>query len=124
MKHLLLVLFLLITAAVGAQEIGTIRGNITDAAIGSEPLMMASVSLKDTAWNTRTNFNGNFVFTDVPAGEYTLQVRFLGYTSLEKKIIITDKALVEITTSLEAKSFATDTALSQMGNATTSTFLR
>ncbi|KAA2219075.1 carboxypeptidase-like regulatory domain-containing protein [Maribacter flavus] len=94
----------LFTTLMYAQVTGSVRGKILDSEMFNEPLLMASVSLKNTDWSDQTNFNGNFEITDVAPGEYIMEINFLGYESLEVPIKIKEDEQLEILESLKAKT--------------------
>ena len=73
---------LLISFAAQAQD-AAIRGHIYTAKTG-EPVIFANVVLMDTNYGTTTDENGFFTFAGIEAGEYTLQVSYIG---LEEKSI-------------------------------------
>ena len=53
-----------------------------------EPLIFATVSLKDTNIKEQTNFHGNFEISGIPNGTYTLRVGYLGYESKEIQVLV------------------------------------
>lgn len=103
MKQLLIAFITLTSTISFAQSAGVIHGKVLDAEMFNEPLLMATVSLKNTDWSTYTNFNGNFEITDVATGEYTLLVRFLGYEEIALPVIIEKDDSTYIQCSLKAK---------------------
>lgn len=77
-KLLFSVLFLLLTSSmVYAQQ--TVTGTVSD---DTGPLPGASVLVKGSTAGTTTDFDGNFSL-DVPEANAVLEIRFLGYTTLE-----------------------------------------
>ncbi|WP_047246704.1 carboxypeptidase-like regulatory domain-containing protein [Maribacter thermophilus] len=107
MKQLLIAIVSLISSLTYAQSTGSINGKVLDAEMYNEPLLMATVSLKNTDWSTYTNFNGNFEITDVAPGEYTLLVHFLGYEEVELPVTISYDDTTYIQCSLHAKTMQT-----------------
>lgn len=87
-KVLFLLLVLMNVAFMAAQRSGTVSGSINDREMQEEPLLFANVALKNTLWSTQTNFHGNFEFTGVTPGEYTLVVAYLGYETLEVPLMV------------------------------------
>ncbi|HSZ71964.1 MAG TPA: DUF2012 domain-containing protein, partial [Cytophagaceae bacterium] len=67
----------------------TIKGYVKDANNG-DPLLEAVITLNDTKFNTVTNLEGHFTIKDIPVGEYTLTVNYLGYIQQTQTIQITD----------------------------------
>jgi len=61
-----------------------ITGRVIDSL--GQPLIGASVSLKDTRYSVLTDTRGVFNFSSVPQGSYTLIVSYIGYARIEKNI--------------------------------------
>ncbi len=106
MRNLILMFFLVVSGSVFSQEYGILSGNVTDLSMYNEPLSFAEVSLKNTERATRTNFNGNFEFTDLAPGTYTLVVGFLGYEPMEVPVEVKANDVTMISQGLEAKTIA------------------
>jgi iron complex outermembrane receptor protein len=101
MRAFIISLMLLLSAQVFAQfkVSGTVSGN------GELPLSGAEVELVNTNLNSITNANGYFVFSNVPAGQYTLRISYLGYKTYNEPIVIRKDMILAIQleeTSLEA----------------------
>lgn len=62
---------------------------------GSDGKMLpgVSVKLKPSAIGTTTNEDGIFVLPNVPPGTYTLEISSIGYSTISRKLIVTDKPL-------------------------------
>ena len=103
MKQVVFVFLFLVFHLSSAQSRGVLSGKILDSEMYNEPLLMASVSLKDTPWRTQTNFNGNFEITKVVPGNYILQISFLGYETLELPVTVNQNRSTFINHSLKAK---------------------
>lgn len=104
MKQLFFFLVLCSITFTQAQDSGSISGKILDGETYNEPLLMASIGLKNTTWSTQTNFNGNFELQNVPAGDYILQVDFLGYERLEIAVQVINNEQLVILETMSAKS--------------------
>jgi TonB-dependent SusC/RagA subfamily outer membrane receptor len=85
---LLVVALLLIPGLTFAQE-GTIAGTVVDSTT-SEPLPGVNVVVQGLNVGTATGANGQYEISDVPAGEQTLVVSYVGYT--EKKVSVAVEA--------------------------------
>jgi len=90
------------------QPTGSLSGFVYDAANG-EGLIGASVFLPGTTLGSATNVNGYYVIPRVPVGQYVLQVRYLGYKSFSKELIITADAPKTIDIRLESEQITLNT---------------
>jgi hypothetical protein len=70
--------FLGLALPMSAQQLGSIRGSITDEAT-NEPIPFATIVLEGQAQGTTSDFDGNFELTGVPAGLRNIVVSFVGY---------------------------------------------
>jgi hypothetical protein len=88
---------LIMRTAFGEQPAGSVNGFVYDAGNG-EGLIGATVYLKKTVYGGSTNLNGYFVLPRVPAGEYVLEARLLGYKtqSLEIRLGADEQKTVEL----------------------------
>lgn len=73
-------LFVLPMTLFGATT-GKIKGLITDKNSG-EPLIGATVVVVGTSLGAAANIDGEYIILNVPAGEYDLEAKFLGYQPL------------------------------------------
>src|SRR6266550_4918436 len=64
---------------VQAQQ-GTVAGQVTDKS-NQQPVAGAQVLVSGTNLQARTSREGRYTITRVPAGSYTVQVRFIGYAT-------------------------------------------
>jgi len=71
----------LIPMAAVAQTTGKISGNITGADTG-EPLAGVNVIIKGTQLGAATDLNGDYYILNVPPGVYTLEIRMIGYATV------------------------------------------
>jgi len=81
------------------------RGKVSEAG-KDQPLAGATLELKELKRISVTDQFGNFRMSKIPAGEYTVAVRFLGYT--EKTEIVTLAGDLEIDFALEESAQMTD----------------
>ncbi len=85
-----------------SQDTGSISGRISDGEIPDEPLLFAQVYLSDTEISAQTNFHGNFELTNILPGDYTLNVAYLGYETLQIPISVSENDDIYISRSLSA----------------------
>ncbi len=76
-----------------AQSGGTIRGNVYDEETG-EPIIYGNVLLEGTNYGTNTDFDGFFSIGNLPAGNYTLKVTYLGYDSVAVDLTLKEGGIV------------------------------
>jgi outer membrane receptor protein involved in Fe transport len=81
MKKLLLVITILITTLQTHAQSGSIKGKVIDKKT-KEAIIGATVSIVGTYLAVPTDFNGNYVLSNVKPGDYTLKVVYLGYKEL------------------------------------------
>jgi hypothetical protein len=89
MKQLLLLLLIIsgFTYAEAQIQTGIVKGFVYEKANG-EPIIGATVSLKDKNKGTQTNIDGFFTLSKIEPGEYTLVISSVGFENLEKVIKI------------------------------------
>lgn len=93
-KHLWLLALLCSTLSMQAQF--QLSGFVTDQ--NDEPLADAHIKLSKKQKATATNSRGRFVFDDIPAGSYVLEVSFLGFETHTETIDLTES--IELTIAL------------------------
>ncbi|MEM6803849.1 MAG: TonB-dependent receptor, partial [Bacteroidota bacterium] len=81
---------------------GTITGKVSD--LEDRPLAGATIKLLDTKKGALANEKGVYKIQNVKAGTYTLQITFLGYQTVEKKIEIKAAETLEINFKLVEKA--------------------
>ncbi|MFK7844026.1 MAG: TonB-dependent receptor [Rhodothermales bacterium] len=96
-----LVALLCILTTMSASAQGTIRGVVSDSLDGST-LIGANVSLAGTAVGTATDENGAFRIDQIPAGDYTVRVSYIGYESKMLGISLADGETVTLNVTLAA----------------------
>lgn len=96
------------TTMLFSQHQGTIAGRILDLEMNGEPLLFAHVTVKNTDKSTQTNFHGNFEFSEVAQGSYTLLISYPGYEPLEVPVMVKENGVTEISEGLSALSIDMD----------------
>ncbi|WP_237586877.1 TonB-dependent receptor [Pontibacter russatus] len=92
---LYILLMLLAAAPVSAQTSYTLSGRVVDAGTG-EGLAGALVALKERiSPGTTTDASGRYSFS-VPAGAYTLVVQYIGYSTFEQKLQLSQNRRLNI----------------------------
>ena len=89
-KILLQLSFIIIfffTASVVSAQNGKIKGQIIDAKT-NETLIGATVVIQGTTNGATTDFDGDFIITNVPVGKHTLVASYLGYQTLTKTDVV------------------------------------
>ncbi|MDW8849752.1 TonB-dependent receptor [Flavobacterium sp. MMLR14_040] len=85
-----------------AQAKNTVSGKVLDETGQTVP--GANVSLKDTGKNTVTDENGTYIFSDVIAGNYTVEATNVGYKTYTKGITVKEGESLQVNLLLEGES--------------------
>ncbi|MFT3996577.1 MAG: TonB-dependent receptor [Asticcacaulis sp.] len=80
---------------------GTVTGNVADAS-GTAALQGADVSILELNRSLTVGSDGNFRFADVPAGSYTLRIRYAGAQEETRKITVAETGDVTADFALKA----------------------
>jgi hypothetical protein len=86
---------------------GLIDGVISDTSLA--PLAEATITIVGTDTRVVTGANGRFRFASIPAGDYTLLARHIGYEAATTRITVADLDTVRISIALEPVVAALDT---------------
>jgi len=82
---------------------GKLSGKIVDAGTG-EGLIGASVAVEGTSLGAATDLDGNFIFQNLPAGTYTLNIRYIGYEEIDRQVNITGGETTRITIEMQPET--------------------
>jgi hypothetical protein len=85
-KFSLLFIFAIVSLFAQAQN-GTVRGFVYEEETG-EVVIFTNVFLKGTSIGASTDVNGYFSVTQIPEGQYTLMVTYLGYDTFSEEITV------------------------------------
>jgi len=85
----------------------SIRGFVYEKKSG-EPIIFTNVYLHKTSYGSSTDVNGYFAITQIPAGQYTLMVTYLGYDTLRMEITLKPNDLISQNLFLEKSSVMLD----------------
>ena len=96
MKKISIFLFLFVSTLANAQSF-TLYGKVVDE--NKNPLAGASILVKEIKKGASTDFDGNFSF-NLEKGTYTVEVSFLGYSTISKKITLSkdEEYVIELQT--------------------------
>lgn len=94
MKKIFLILTLFLTSIAFAQKGGIVEGTVKDKSEGNNPMMFATVTIKETKQSITTGFRGGYFFKDLKPGKYTLVFNFLGYESVIKEVEVKSEKVV------------------------------
>ncbi len=89
----LLIVLLMFGGKSFAQATGEINGTVRETE-RNEPLPGAQIILVGTTRGAATDLNGNYSIKNLPPGEYTIQVRFVGYRQEIQKITVAEGQVV------------------------------
>ncbi|MGY5354101.1 TonB-dependent receptor [Wenyingzhuangia sp. IMCC45467] len=105
MKKISIILFLFASVFANAQRY-TLSGSVTNQ--NKEALLGATVLVLETTKGVLTDVNGEFS-TQLPNGDYTVQVSYLGYNTVSKEISLSKNTFVSF--NLEPSSTVLDEVL-------------
>lgn len=77
------IILLLLTSMVAAQETGSIVGKLIDKEVNGGPLAFANVLIKGTTKGTTSDIDGLYEIADLDPGIYTVVYSYLGYGTVE-----------------------------------------
>ncbi|PRX51987.1 TonB-dependent receptor [Salegentibacter salegens] len=90
-----LVMFFLLAIQISfAQNTGAIKGNVVNNA--ANPLSNVNVEVKGLQIGDETNNRGEFTLRNIPKGNYTLQISYVGYETQNLKISVQPGATTNI----------------------------
>lgn len=75
---------ILLSSSVYSQNNGSLKGIVLDDESG-DPLISATVFVKNTKKGANTKFDGTFLIKDIPAGTYDIEISYIGYNKYEIK---------------------------------------
>lgn len=100
---LYIVMIIFFSATALSQQTGSIRGIVYDKDF-DVPLVAAQVSIVETGSKMTTTNEGNFVFGQVPPGNYTLVFSKDGYTRrVQVNVVVSPGKMTEVETSLSGE---------------------
>ena len=73
---------------------GTIKGKILDKLTG-DPLIGANVVVVGTSLGAASNLDGEVTIHDVPIGEKTLKISYVGYITITEQVVVPEGGVVE-----------------------------
>lgn len=79
---------------------GAVIGVVRDGESG-EPLGFATVILQEIKRGEIVHANGEFHFFDVPVGEYSLRITYLGYSPLVRRIVVRENDTLRLSLSMQ-----------------------
>ncbi len=79
---------------------GQLRGVVKDAK-NSETLIGAFIILEGTSFGTATDFDGNYTINNIPVGDYTIKITYIGYDDKLMNISIADQEKKEVNIELD-----------------------
>jgi len=102
-----LTLIMVTTETTFAQGKGQVAGRIIDAQTG-DYLPGANVLLEGTSYGTSSDRAGEYYIKNIPAGDYTLKVVYIGYKDFSAPLTITDNGMTGLDAALEGAYLEAD----------------
>lgn len=82
---------------------GGLKGYVKDES--GEKLIGANIILKELGSGCSTDINGNYTLRKVKPGEYTLEITFMGYEKIIRRVKISAGIILELNFTMKATSF-------------------
>lgn len=95
-----LILFLFFQSSVYAQS-GSIKGQVLDTQT-EEPLFGANIIVQGTSLGAAADFDGEYVISNIPVGEYTLKVSYIGYETYSTDVTVVENRTLELNFTLNS----------------------
>ena len=90
------------TPGVAQERKGTIAGHVTDT--NQDPLVGARVELLPQGHTSATDAQGQFAFSELAPGQYTLSISYVGFKTLSKDVTVPSGSVVKADTVLQIES--------------------
>ncbi|MFX1703644.1 TonB-dependent receptor [Chitinophaga sp. CC14] len=98
-KHLLLMLCILLQGSwLYAQEKANITGQVTTS--DGQPAPAVTITLKNSHRSATTNESGNFIFRNMEAGHYQLEISLTGYQAVVQEVTVEKGRSANVTIAL------------------------
>ena len=91
-------LFILLVTAVSAKNNGEAAGTITGKVVTTDgkPAADVTITIKELTRNTLTDEDGNFVFTHLSPGNYTIELSLVGYETIRQPVSVENNKPVHL----------------------------
>lgn len=93
MRKFLCISFFIVVSTLFGQTNNAISGIVYEGSSDNNAVFFANVTLKETKEKITTDFRGQYNFTDILPGEYTLVFQFLGCETITQKIIVDNESI-------------------------------
>ncbi|GAB4289741.1 MAG: TonB-dependent receptor [Ignavibacteriaceae bacterium] len=92
-----------------AQEIGTLRGTVTDSSSG-EALPFSNILIVETGQGASADMNGNFIITSIPPNKnYTVRCSYVGFETQDISVYIKSGTITQLRIALKPSSIELQT---------------
>ena len=107
-KFYKILLFIVISGSVSFAQSGRIAGKVTDSQTG-EPLIGANLIILGTSLGAASNVSGEYLITNVTAGEYSIRASFIGYQDVTVSNLTVNSGLTtRLNFELQSSEFSTE----------------
>ena len=90
-----------------AQETGSVRGRVVEAATG-RPLSGAQVYIAGTDRGAIANASGEYLLLNVPAGSHTVTAEMLGYSRTQVEVVVSTGQVASANFELSQQAISMD----------------
>jgi len=86
--------FSLTSPSLYAAGSGTLKGKVLDKLTG-DPLIGANIIVVGTSLGAPSNIDGEFIIHDMPSGERTLKISYIGYLTITEQVVVPEDGIVQ-----------------------------
>ena len=94
MRHLLSMLFFLVSSVVLGQQTASVVGALSDKENNNEPLAFANILIQGTTIGTTSDFDGLYELPNISPGNYTIIFSYLGYETVTVENVLVSEGKV------------------------------
>lgn len=102
------ILIIILFQSITLSQTGSIKGQVLDKTT-NEPLFGANAIIEGTSLGAASDLYGNFVIRDIPSGNRTLKISYIGYEAITVNIAIPENKTLEENFYLEYKTLEGET---------------
>ena len=105
-KNLVLLLFVACSNMVVSAQLGNVEGTISDENGINVP--GANIIISELKKGAISDFDGRFSLVGIPAGNYTLNITYLGYADITQEVVVKERETASVSIFITPKTLELD----------------